>query len=350
MPVRVGTDLIEIDRIRRALERPGFRDRCFTPAEQAYCDGKRNPAESYAARFSGKEAVGKALGCGVRFTWKEIEIVGPPEARRDAERQDTRLRRAGRAARDRRLARRTRARWPAPCAWPTSTARRRRGAPRMPSVLEPLYTAAEMRAAEERYPGVSGHRGRADGERGRRGGARGDALVPACPQLRRGLRRRRQRRRRAHRGARHARGGSRGGRDRRARGPRCRRRRAVRDGVPRCAASGGGGADRADQRVRSARDRRRPALGRRRLHGRGRRRGRHAPRSRSPSTGARSAWSSRPGGFTPVASSSRTSGSRPSRRQRDARPTRSCAPCRSARRTTRSTPRAPCSSSAGRRA
>ena len=79
MPVRVGTDLIEIERIRRALERPGFRDRCFTTAEQAYCDGKRNPAESYAARFCGKEAVGKALGCGVRFTWKEIEIVGRPK-------------------------------------------------------------------------------------------------------------------------------------------------------------------------------------------------------------------------------------------------------------------------------
>jgi holo-[acyl-carrier protein] synthase len=76
VPVRVGTDLIEIDRIRRALERPGFRDRCFTQAEQAYCESKRNPAESYAARFCGKEAVGKALGCGVRFTWKEIEIVG----------------------------------------------------------------------------------------------------------------------------------------------------------------------------------------------------------------------------------------------------------------------------------
>jgi holo-[acyl-carrier protein] synthase len=73
---RVGTDLIELERIVRALERPGFRDRCFTPAEQAYCESKRNPAESYAARFAGKEAVGKALGCGVRFTWKEIEIVG----------------------------------------------------------------------------------------------------------------------------------------------------------------------------------------------------------------------------------------------------------------------------------
>jgi len=79
MAVRVGTDLIEIERISRALERPGFRDRCFTAAEQAYCEAKRNPAESYAARFCGKEAVGKALGCGVRFTWKEIEIVGPPK-------------------------------------------------------------------------------------------------------------------------------------------------------------------------------------------------------------------------------------------------------------------------------
>jgi holo-[acyl-carrier protein] synthase len=76
VPVRIGTDLIEIDRIRRALERPGFRDRCFTAAEQEYCESKRNPAESYAARFCGKEAVGKALGCGVFFTWKEIEIVG----------------------------------------------------------------------------------------------------------------------------------------------------------------------------------------------------------------------------------------------------------------------------------
>ncbi len=79
MPIRVGIDLIEIDRIRLALERPGFRDRCFTSDEQAYCETRRNPAESYAARFCGKEAVGKALGCGVLFTWKEIEIVGPPK-------------------------------------------------------------------------------------------------------------------------------------------------------------------------------------------------------------------------------------------------------------------------------
>jgi len=80
--IRVGTDLIEIARIRRSLDRyAGFRDRCFTPAEQAYCDSRPNPAESYAGRFAGKEAVGKALGFGVAraFAWKEIEIVGRPK-------------------------------------------------------------------------------------------------------------------------------------------------------------------------------------------------------------------------------------------------------------------------------
>jgi holo-[acyl-carrier protein] synthase len=80
--VKIGTDLIEIARIRRALDRyPGFRERCFTPAEIAYCDGRRNPAESYAGRFAGKEAVGKALGFGVAraFAWRDIEIVGRPK-------------------------------------------------------------------------------------------------------------------------------------------------------------------------------------------------------------------------------------------------------------------------------
>jgi holo-[acyl-carrier protein] synthase len=80
--IRIGTDLIEIGRIRRSLDRyAGFRDRCFTPAEQAYCESRPNPAQSYAGRFAGKEAVGKALGFGVAraFAWKEIEIVGRPK-------------------------------------------------------------------------------------------------------------------------------------------------------------------------------------------------------------------------------------------------------------------------------
>jgi holo-[acyl-carrier protein] synthase len=78
----VGVDLIEIDRIRQALERyPRFRERCFTEAERAYCDSRPNPAQSYAARFAGKEAVGKALGFGVAraFAWREVEIVGRPK-------------------------------------------------------------------------------------------------------------------------------------------------------------------------------------------------------------------------------------------------------------------------------
>jgi hypothetical protein len=49
MTVRVGTDLIEIERIRRSLARyERFRERCFTEAERAYCDSRPNPAESYA--------------------------------------------------------------------------------------------------------------------------------------------------------------------------------------------------------------------------------------------------------------------------------------------------------------
>jgi holo-[acyl-carrier protein] synthase len=76
----MGLDLIEIERIAAALDRyPGFRERCFTDAERAYCDSRANPPQHYAARFAGKEAVGKALGSGVRFTWKEIEIAGRPK-------------------------------------------------------------------------------------------------------------------------------------------------------------------------------------------------------------------------------------------------------------------------------
>ncbi|HET7856294.1 MAG TPA: holo-ACP synthase [Gaiellaceae bacterium] len=78
--MRVGVDLIEIERVRRALDRyPGFRERCFTEHEQEYCDSRANPAQHYAARFAAKEAVGKALGSGVLFTWREVEIRGRPK-------------------------------------------------------------------------------------------------------------------------------------------------------------------------------------------------------------------------------------------------------------------------------
>jgi holo-[acyl-carrier protein] synthase len=74
--------MIEIGRIRDALDRyTGFRDRCFTSAEQEYCESRPNPAQHYAARFAAKEAVGKALGIGVArlFAWRDIEIAGRPK-------------------------------------------------------------------------------------------------------------------------------------------------------------------------------------------------------------------------------------------------------------------------------
>ena len=138
---RVGVDLIEIERVRRSLERyAGFKDRCFTPAEQAYCDSRKNPAESYAGRFAGKEAVGKALGFGVAraFAWKDIEIAGRPKPSvRLSGNVAAWAERVGAGAID--LSMTHSASSPPP--WQSS------------QMLEPLYTAAEMRTAEERYPG-----------------------------------------------------------------------------------------------------------------------------------------------------------------------------------------------------
>jgi holo-[acyl-carrier protein] synthase len=80
--VKIGLDVIEIRRVSGALERyAAFRERCFTEAERTYCDSRPNPAQHYAARFAGKEAVGKALGFGVAraFAWKDVEIAGRPK-------------------------------------------------------------------------------------------------------------------------------------------------------------------------------------------------------------------------------------------------------------------------------
>jgi holo-[acyl-carrier protein] synthase len=80
--LKVGLDLIEIARIERTLARyPSFAERVFTAAERAYCDSRPNPPQHYAARFAGKEAVGKALGFGVAraFAWQDVEIAGRPK-------------------------------------------------------------------------------------------------------------------------------------------------------------------------------------------------------------------------------------------------------------------------------
>lgn len=61
--VRCGVDVASIDRIEAALEEFGqsFRDRVFTPLEQAYCDGQGDPPQHYAARWAVKEAFLKAI-------------------------------------------------------------------------------------------------------------------------------------------------------------------------------------------------------------------------------------------------------------------------------------------------
>ncbi len=76
----IGTDLVEVARIRDMLDRHGdrFRSKTFTPDEIAYCDRCADPAIHFAARFAAKEAVAKALGTGLwaeGVDWKHIEVV-----------------------------------------------------------------------------------------------------------------------------------------------------------------------------------------------------------------------------------------------------------------------------------
>lgn len=71
----IGTDIIEVPRIEKALSRDiGFRDKIFTPGEIAYCESKKNKYQHYAARFSAKEAFLKAVGTGWRFGIRIAEI------------------------------------------------------------------------------------------------------------------------------------------------------------------------------------------------------------------------------------------------------------------------------------
>ena len=78
----VGIDLIEIDRIERALERrPRLADRLFTPAELAYARERARPGRHLAARFAAKEAVIKCLGTSVPPREIEVEAGTPPRIR-----------------------------------------------------------------------------------------------------------------------------------------------------------------------------------------------------------------------------------------------------------------------------
>ena len=82
MTLGIGTDIIEIDRIRSAFleHEERFLKRLFTERERSYCLTHRDPVPHLAARFCAKEAVVKALGTGIgkEVSWKEIEILNDP--------------------------------------------------------------------------------------------------------------------------------------------------------------------------------------------------------------------------------------------------------------------------------
>src|SRR2546421_12719499 len=80
----VGIDMLEIERLERALaRRPSLAERLFTDAELQYAAGRARPGQHLAARFCAKEAVAKALGLGA-WSFRDVEILagsGPPEVR-----------------------------------------------------------------------------------------------------------------------------------------------------------------------------------------------------------------------------------------------------------------------------
>ena len=73
----IGTDIIEISRIREAINRTSsFKRKVYTEKEIEYIEKKKEPYASYAGRFAAKEAVSKALGTGVRgFSLNDVEIL-----------------------------------------------------------------------------------------------------------------------------------------------------------------------------------------------------------------------------------------------------------------------------------
>ncbi len=76
----IGTDIVETDRIRKAIENYGkrFLDRLYTADEQIYCDSFNDTKwVHYAARFAAKESFSKAIGTGLtrEFKFSEISIL-----------------------------------------------------------------------------------------------------------------------------------------------------------------------------------------------------------------------------------------------------------------------------------
>jgi len=85
MIVGIGSDLIDIRRVEKVIERHGerFIERIFTPVEIKKSERRKLRAASYAKRFAAKEACAKALGTGIRagVFWRDMGVVNLPSGR-----------------------------------------------------------------------------------------------------------------------------------------------------------------------------------------------------------------------------------------------------------------------------
>ena len=85
MIIGIGSDLCDVRRIERVIDRHGerFLARVFTPAERAKAERRAKRVETYAKRFAAKEACAKALGTGLRagVFWRDMGVVNLPSGR-----------------------------------------------------------------------------------------------------------------------------------------------------------------------------------------------------------------------------------------------------------------------------
>ena len=85
MILGIGSDLVDVGRIEKVIERHGerFIARIFTSAERTRAKRRANPAATYAKRFAAKEACAKALGTGLRngVFWRDMGVVNLPSGR-----------------------------------------------------------------------------------------------------------------------------------------------------------------------------------------------------------------------------------------------------------------------------
>ncbi|HVG52039.1 MAG TPA: holo-ACP synthase [Xanthobacteraceae bacterium] len=85
MIIGIGSDLIDIRRVEKVIERHGerFLSRIFTDTERARAERRAKSVETYAKRFAAKEACSKALGTGIRngVWWRDMGVVNLPGGR-----------------------------------------------------------------------------------------------------------------------------------------------------------------------------------------------------------------------------------------------------------------------------